>query len=130
MKQEIIQRLHELSESITERHGWAILKSHIEVIDEVIAAGVKAKAVEEVLAARGINLAPTALRSALYRYRRKRKAQGFNGKPSSIVADPVLHRSSLSEAEKELVSGLTSLEKIEFYRNRAQQSKGNEVNPS
>ena len=124
MKQEIIQRLRELSESMTERHGWAILKSHIEEIDAAIAAGVKAKAVEEALAERGINLAPTSLRSALYRYRRKRKAQGFNGKSSSMVADPVPHRSSLSEAEKELVSRLTPLEKIEFYRNRGQQRKG------
>jgi hypothetical protein len=124
MKQEIIQRLHELSESITERHGWAVLKSHIEAIDEVIAAGVKTKAVEEALAELGLDLAPTSLRSALYRYRRKRKAQGFNEKPSSTVADPVPHRSSLSEAEKEFVSRLTPLEKIEFYRNRAQQRKG------
>jgi enolase len=110
MKQEIIQRLHELSESITERHGWAVLKSHIEEIDAAIAAGVKAKAVEEALAELGLDLAPTSLRSALYRYRKKQKAQGLDA--------------TASETEKELLSRLSSLEKIDFYRNRDHQRKG------
>ena len=149
MKQEIIQRLRELSESITERHGWAVLKSHIEVIDEVIAAGVKAKAVEEVLAARGINLDPTSLRSALYRYRKKRKSNKFAssirvattptapkrppseevsvphkaGEAASPSGNPWAYKSQLTPEEKEYLSTLSPAEKVAHYRQESQRRK-------
>ena len=153
MKQEIIQRLHELSESITERHGWAILKSHIEEIDAAIGAGVKTKAIEEVLAKRGINLAPTALRSALYRYRKKRKSNSVappiretttrtapqppssEGKKSDsslpnkeAVAtpnseNPWAYKSKLTPEEKEYLRTLSPAEKVAHYRQEFQRRK-------
>lgn len=138
MKQQIIQRLHELSESITERHGWAVLKSYIEAIDEVIAAGVKTKAVEEALAELGLDLAPTSLRSALYRYRRKQKTERLNatsqrampqesvqqepGKimdiknenepTASIETNRTRHSSPITGDEKELFSRFSPIEKV------------------
>lgn len=80
MREDIAKAIQELTESIDQKHGWAVLKSHIEEIDEVIAGGVKAGEIERALNEVGLELAPTALRSALYRYRKKRKAAGVDSK--------------------------------------------------
>ena len=149
MKEEIPQILRELSDSINGRPAWAVLKSHIADIDEVLRMGVKTEAIEKTLAELGLELAPTALRSALYRYRKKQRAenlkpvsqrakpQGFDSvgqKPrkrdstsekdesvTSIETPSPAYKSTLTMAEKEHFKSLTPLEKIEFYRKRAQQ---------
>lgn len=78
MNEEIPQILREFSDSIDGRPVWAVLKSHIADIDEVLRMGVKTEAIEKTLAELGLELAPTALRSALYRYREKQKAENLN----------------------------------------------------
>jgi len=149
MKQEIIQRLHELAESITERHGWAVLKSHIEEIDAAIGSGVKTKAIEEALAELGLDLAPTVLRSALYRYRKKRKSNKLassirvattptapkrppneevsepqkEGETASPSGNPWAYKSQLTPEEKEYLSTLSPAEKVAYYRQESQRRK-------
>ena len=113
--------------------------------------GVKTEAIEKTLSELGLELAPTALRSALYRYRKKQKAENLNpasqrAKPqefdsvgqkprkrdstpekdepvTSIETPSLAYKSTLSTAEKELFKKLSPLEKIEFYRKRAQQER-------
>jgi hypothetical protein len=90
MKQEIIQRLRGLSDSTDVRPAWAILKDCIAEIDVAIASGVKIETIEKTLADLGLDLAPTSLRSALYRFRKKRKNKGTSAHIERPIPGPSL----------------------------------------
>ena len=144
MSDEIVKVLQDLARSAEARPTSARLKDYIEEIDAAIAAGVRPKAIEDALADFGIELSPTALRGALYRFRKKRKAQGIpfskeRAKPASMPSPspkasvspsptaseqkPGAYKSDLTPEEKATLKTLTPNERIEFFRQRESQSK-------
>lgn len=152
MSDEIIKALQALARSTEERPVSARLRDYIAEIDTAIAAGVKPETIEKALASFGIVLSPSALRGALYRFRKKRKAEGgATGRviavpenrpennppllqgatefssviPATTVNDPKpgAYKSDLTQEEKEVLKGLTPTEKIEFFRQREAQMK-------
>lgn len=151
MSDEIIKALQDLARSTEDRPVSARLRDYIEEIDAAIAAGVRPETIEKALATFGIELSPSALRGALYRFRKKRKAQGsFKGQnntfseittkspsllpvetepPSGLqttnVIDPKpgAYKSDLTQEEKEILKRLSPTEKIEFFRQREAQMK-------
>lgn len=152
MSNEIIEVLQELARSAAARPVAARLNDYIEEIDAAITAGVRPEAIEKALADFGIVLSPTALRGALYRFRRKRKTKGESvvqtNRSPGIMAEnkPLLsqnetafapgvrspppsepkpggYKSDLTFEEKEILKQLTPTEKIEFFRQRASQQK-------
>jgi hypothetical protein len=146
MSDEIVKVLKELARSAEARPMSARLKDYIEDIDAAIAAGVRPEAIEKALADFGIELSPTGLRGALYRFRKKRRAQAESAPmirpvdtetPAlklSLSLDttaqrtvterkPGAYKSDLSAEEKEILKSLNPNERIEFFRQRETQSK-------
>jgi hypothetical protein len=151
MSNEIITVLQALARSEEARPVSARLRDYIEEIDMAVKAGVRPEAIEKALTDFGIELSPTALRGALYRYRKKRKAlvntSASSNMPISDKAEdklnvlsheptdssgkqtvtnnqkPGAYKSDLTVEEKEFLKQLTPSEKIEFFRQRESQMK-------
>lgn len=151
MSDEIVKVLQELARSAEARPISARLKDYIEEIDAAITAGVRPEAIEKALAGFGIKLSPTALRGALYRFRKKRKAQGIpisrerpfiataRAKPSLMASTsptpsestspplseqkPGAYKSDLTPEEKAMLKTLNPNDRIAFFRQRESQSK-------
>lgn len=136
---DIIKTLRSLASSSSARSPAARLKDYISEIDAAIAAGVKPELIEETLKNMGLALAPTALRGALYRYRKALKAQGV--KPAKASMTPRIptpfekgyetaeqepasssvvgaYKSDLTPEEKNALKALSPTEKIAFFRSR------------
>jgi hypothetical protein len=152
MSDEIIKALQDLARSSEDRPVSARLRDYIEEIDAAITAGVKPETIEKALATFGIELSPSALRGALYRFRKKRKTQmGLDRRNKSfsepseernpliyevetefssgirkttfIDQKPGAYKSDLTQEEKVILKRLTPTEKIEFFRQRESQMK-------
>jgi len=94
MNEDILKALYGLK-ATNKTSNPAPFREYIAEIDALIAEGVKASQIEIAFEEFGFKVAPAALRSALYRYR---KQQRTDGKPAPEKKHPLPERATVSLA--------------------------------